>query len=1013
MVKKKRQSDVHEDGSSTDSSEGPLQSPTFGPGVCQHVKKSVDPNKLRKILKSSGLMADCMQCSKQCATSPAAEVMESSMDESMTGFEYDNTLWLCLKCGCQLCGRSRNQHALQHYNTPHSDSHALTINTRTFEIWCYGCDNEVKPNSRKNLLECVEIVKKASQKPILAASPTSNTPLNNLEGKIIATIESMRPLVNCQSGEGTATSNAIPLPPPPPPTIPGKAKRVTDPANISAPLTLTSIPSLKSMYKSDMTDAQLIETLPRVRGLTNLGNTCFFNAVMQCLAQTPYLLDVLKELSEPGEEFTLPGGTFKFKDDEDVHLPMIKGTLSLWGGLTAALAQALEELQSGGGVFTPSKLFDKLCTKCPQFRGGDQHDSHELLRHLLESVRSEDLKRYQRVILTNLGYKDQDINSVSEEMRQKCKIYGNQAADRILRPEQVFRGFLVSTLTCQDCFNVSSRHEYFLDMSLPVSVEKPQPPNMRKPSPDNSADGSSFYLNAPPAGPSKSQLKKEKEKERKAKRAAKHRENKIKQKALLEKATEASEDSAAKIIATEGAKPEDDSYFASSSSEQSDADVEDNLDDNAAIKTSRSTTPTPFDTNGNNQLPNVTMPEKRDDSPDNMDKDSLDEDENDSGIANSPANASSNYLPSSETNGGGASNDVHSAAANNSLMSVGLSEKGATMMRQFSLTDTAAAGNLGGGIVNGAFKDEAAFVAQLEQLQLNVQREARIKAKRVRTQSHSDWSTTIAPRYQCEDGECSVQSCLNNFTAVELMTGNNKVGCENCTKNINGTDPKAKTVYTNATKQFLISSPPAVLILHLKRFQLGPRCIFRKLTRAVSYPMILDIAPFCGSKVKNLPNIDRKQKKLLYALYGIVEHSGGMYGGHYTAYVKVRPKLTRDDKRWTFLPQGSKAELDQDDEQRKKLDELLAKEKARELRMKAANDSDDFSNSSDCSSATSSSAPEETQEENGAYGGEDEARDVQIPMGKWYYVSDSRVQAVDEESVLKAQAYLLFYERIY
>lgn len=46
--------------------------------------------------------------------------------------------------------------------------------------------------------------------------------------------------------------------------------------------------------------------------------------------------------------FTLPGGTFKSKDDEVLDLPPIKGTLSAWGGLTAALAQTLEELQSGG-----------------------------------------------------------------------------------------------------------------------------------------------------------------------------------------------------------------------------------------------------------------------------------------------------------------------------------------------------------------------------------------------------------------------------------------------------------------------------------------------------------------------------------------------------------------------------------------------------------------------------------------------------------------------------------------
>lgn len=293
------------------------------------------------------------------------------------------------------------------------------------------------------------------------------------------------------------------------------------------------------------------------------------------------------------------------------------------------------------------------------------------------------------------------------------------------------------------------------------------------------------------------------------------------------------------------------------------------------------------------------------------------------------------------------------------------------------------------------------------QTQAQALAKAQARAKRVRTQSYSDWSTTIAPRYQCEDGECSVQSCLNNFTAVELMTGQNKVGCDSCTLRINGSDPKAKSVNTNATKQLLVSSPPAVLILHLKRFQLGPRCVFRKLTRPVSYPNLLDIAAFCGSKVKNLPNIDRKQKKLLYALYGVVEHSGGMYGGHYTAYVKVRPKVTPGDKRYKFLPLGSKAELDQDDEQLKKLEELQAKQKARDLHMHAMDDSDDFSssNSSTSDDGNAETPLDEQQQE--------EAANVQAPPGKWYYVSDSRVQEVSEDTALKAQAYLLFYERIY
>jgi ubiquitin carboxyl-terminal hydrolase 16/45 len=61
---------------------------------------------------------------------------------------------------------------------------------------------------------------------------------------------------------------------------------------------------------------------------------------------------------------------------------------------------------------------------------------------------------------------------VEEEVREKAKAYGRQAAEMMLHPEQVFRGFLVSTLECQDCLNSSQRVESFLDLSLPVMADK-------------------------------------------------------------------------------------------------------------------------------------------------------------------------------------------------------------------------------------------------------------------------------------------------------------------------------------------------------------------------------------------------------------------------------------------------------------------------------------------------------------------------------------------------------------
>lgn len=35
--------------------------------------------------------------------------------------------------------------------------------------------------------------------------------------------------------------------------------------------------------------------------------------------------------------------------------------------------------------------------------------------------------------------------------------------------------------------------------------------------------------------------------------------------------------------------------------------------------------------------------------------------------------------------------------------------------------------------------------------------------------------------------------------------------------------------------------------------------------------------------------MEEGQTQLLYSLYGIVEHSGTMRSGHYTAFVKARP----------------------------------------------------------------------------------------------------------------------------
>lgn len=67
--------------------------------------------------------------------------------------------------------------------------------------------------------------------------------------------------------------------------------------------------------------------------------------------------------------------------------------LSAWGKVTEALAVTLRQLtQVSGNAYNPITLLNHLREKYRQFKGYNQHDAHELLRQLLDSVKMEDAR---------------------------------------------------------------------------------------------------------------------------------------------------------------------------------------------------------------------------------------------------------------------------------------------------------------------------------------------------------------------------------------------------------------------------------------------------------------------------------------------------------------------------------------------------------------------------------------------------------------------------------------------
>ncbi|XP_071480911.1 ubiquitin carboxyl-terminal hydrolase 16/45-like [Diadema antillarum] len=181
--------------------------------------------------------------------------------------------------------------------------------------------------------------------------------------------------------------------------------------------------------------------------------------------------------------------------------------------------------------------------------------------------------------------------------------------------------------------------------------------------------------------------------------------------------------------------------------------------------------------------------------------------------------------------------------------------------------------------------------------------------------------------------------------------------------------------------------------------------------------MTLDVAPFCSSACKRYAN---SENRVLYGLYGVVEHSGRLQFGHYTAFVKVR----QPNRKLNLYTLGIPRTLNLLNEQCERLQAEKSEERPqKEHGRSSAKNGDD---GGDSSSGENSDRRSDSQNKssNSANNISERnhiqspvlpfhaGRNVSLPSGKWYHVSDTHVAEVSESKVLSAQAYILFYERL-
>ena len=168
-------------------------------------------------------------------------------------------------------------------------------------------------------------------------------------------------------------------------------------------------------------------------GLENIGNTCFMNATLQCLSYTPML-----------KSFFLSAN--------------LKGA----GNLAGEFSSLLSDMWGSKKRTVAPKAFKKALDKfAPSFAGYEHQDAHELLALLLDGLH-EDLNR------------PSSVPASGEDRAPGAEAWKKHRAENASIIADLFDGQQRVSTTCSACSHVSSVFEPFRYVMVPVPVTDDQ-----------------------------------------------------------------------------------------------------------------------------------------------------------------------------------------------------------------------------------------------------------------------------------------------------------------------------------------------------------------------------------------------------------------------------------------------------------------------------------------------------------------------------------------------------------
>ncbi|XP_071690201.1 ubiquitin carboxyl-terminal hydrolase 2-like [Rutidosis leptorrhynchoides] len=326
---------------------------------CPHFDKGINLDKFS--LKLSSLEAlKCHECREG-----VADRRKSKGTGKQKKNKGNSSIWVCLECGNISCGgvglpTTPTSHAARHSKQYH---HPLVLQFANPNLrWCFICKTLIPSRSKDENGEQIDTLSEFVNVLKARSSEQSRVDVEEVyfgNGSVLSGVKSVNTLESClENGNGSYM----------------------------------------------------------IRGLVNLGNTCFFNSVLQNLLAMDKLRDYFLKLEQS------------------------------FGPLTTSLKKLFVETSqsiNSRNVINPRSFLGSVCVKAPQFKGFQQHDSHELLRCLLDGLCTEESR-----------------------VQKRSQGVGPTFVDTI------FGGQISSTVSCLECGHASVVYEPYLDLSLLLPTKR-------------------------------------------------------------------------------------------------------------------------------------------------------------------------------------------------------------------------------------------------------------------------------------------------------------------------------------------------------------------------------------------------------------------------------------------------------------------------------------------------------------------------------------------------------------